>query len=507
MLIKHNLTALSLALSLVMTSAAMAEEVSLEEALSGFDDAKSTNPTAQSNSDLDDALGGFDETIANETKADSTNKDLEESLSGFDETPKVISVQTSKAKPVSPLQFSGQLAFKSAYSYQNNAPKIGLVDYQGLTKTQLAGLVKVEYKFTSDWKAKLEFKGFFDPVYSMKGRDNYSADSLSTYESELDINEAYIAGSLTDDLDIKIGRQITVWGKSDSIRITDVINPLDVRELGMVDIEDLRLPVFMSRLDYYQGDWQYSLLAQHEHRNPKEAAVNSEYFPTGSLPMPPGFSFPDIKDDAFEIDETTFSVAANGRFSGWDLSLYAGRFQDSRWHFTNGNSAREYGQFTMAGLAMNVAVDSWLLKTELAVLNDLQYNTVTDKQTRIDGLLGVEYKGFTDTTISLEIADRYLPDYIAAMESAPDSALQHNMQTAVRVLYNFNHDRATVGYLGQYFGQQFEMGGFHRLWLDYELTQSVNVIGGVIDYFGGDNVMFEAMKNNDKLFVEAKYYF
>lgn len=452
---------------------------------------------------LEEALSGFDDVIVEEEVA------LEEALLGFEEeahSVKEMHVNLAKVAR-NPLQISGQLSFNSNYAYQENAPKIGDSDYQGFTKLQFAGLLEFDYKISKEWQAKLELKGFVDPIYNIKGRYNYSTDSLRTYESELDIGEAYLLGSLTNDLDLKIGRQIVVWGKSDSLRVTDVINPLDNRELGLVDIEDLRLPVLMTRLDYYYEDWQLSLLAQHEHRDPKEAAVNSEYFPTSVLPIPPGVQFPDISSQSIQLDETTFSFSANGRFEGWDLSLYAGRFKDSRWSFINNQTDREYGLFNMVGAATNVLMGSWLLKAELALLNGLAYNTVPEEKDRIDLLLGFEYKGITDTTISLEFVDRYLTDYDPVMKNLPDFVDEHELQTALRVLYNFNHDRATLGYLGQYLGNQFEKGGFHRVWLEYELTPSVNITGGIIDYLGGENPMFEAMKNNDKVFVEAKYFF
>ena len=495
---RGSLSVLSLGLAMVLFSAnAIAEspeDLELQDALSGFDEA-GTVDAIEMNSDLDDALSGFEESAVEVKGDDSTQRSAQTSM------------PASKTSARSPLQIKGQFSLKSAYAYQESAPKLGDADFSGITKSQFAALVKLDYKFSPEWQAKLELKGLFDPIYSIKGRDNYNQDTLDSYESELEVNEVYLSGTLSDNWDLKVGRQIVVWGKSDSIRLTDVINPLDNRELGMVDIEDLRLPVLISRLDYYQGDWQFSFLAQHEHRNPKEAAVNSEYFPTDVLPMPPGLNFPDIKDQGFQLDETTFSAAANGRFSGWDLSLYTGRFQDSRWHFINNKTAREYGLINLAGLAVNKVQGSWLLKTELAVVSDLQYNTVTAKQSRYDLLVGLEYKGFTDTSLSLEVADRYLPDHQAVMESMPDAVKQHNLQTAVRALYLFDHDRATLGYLGQYFGQQFEQGGFHRLWLDYELTSSVTVVGGVIDYFGGENPLFDAMRNNDKLFADIKVYF
>ncbi len=452
---------------------------------------------------LEEALSGFDEVVVEEEIA------LEEVLLGFEEeahSVKEMHVNLAKVAR-NPLQISGQLSFNSNYSYQENVPKICDSDYQGFTKLQFAGLLEFDYKISKEWQAKLELKGFVDPIYNVKGRYNYSTDSLRTYESELDIGEGYLLGSLTDDLDLKIGRQIVVWGKSDSLRVTDVINPLDNRELGLVDIEDLRLPVLMTRLDYYYEDWQLSLLAQHEHRDPKEAAINSEYFPSSVLPVPPGVQFPDISSQSIQLDETTFSFSANGRFVGWDLSLYAGRFKDSRWSFVNNQTDREYGLFNMVGAATNVLMGSWLLKAELALLNSLAYNTVPEEKDRIDLLLGFEYKGIADTTISLEFVDRYLTDYDPVMKNLPDFVDEHELQTALRVLYNFNHDRATLGYLGQYLGNQFEKGGFHRVWLEYELTQSVNITGGIIDYLGGENPVFEAMKNSDKVFVEAKYFF
>ena len=460
---------------------------------------------AYSDSALEDALTGFDEEVLS-----GSASELEDALLAFEEEAPISDAKVALSSPKierNPLQVSGQLSFNSNYAYQANAPKIGDSDYRGFTKSQLAGLLEFDYKISPSWQAKLELKGFVDAIYSMKGRNRYSDDTLTTYESELEVGEGYLQGSLSENLDIKVGRQIVVWGKSDSIRVTDVMNPLDNRELGLVDIENLRLPVLMTRLDYYHQAWQFSVLAQHEHRDPKEAAVNSEYFPSSVLPIPPGVQFPDIPASTMQLDETTFSFAADGRFSGWDLSLYAGRFQDSRWHFTNGVTERDYGLFNMLGVSTNVMVDAWLLKAEMAVLSELQYNTVPEDKTRVDLLLGFEYKGIRDTTISLEVADRYLIDYQPIMKNLPDFVDEHELQTALRVLYNFNHDRATLGYLGQYFGNTFEKGGFHRAWLEYELTHSVNVTGGMIDYFGGDNPMLDAMRNNDKLFIEAKYFF
>jgi len=59
---------------------------------------------------------------------------------------------------------------------------------------------------------------------------------------------------------------VVVWGRSDTIRVTDVLNPIDNRRPGMVDIEDLRLPVAMAKLDYFVGDWRVTPIAILEQR-------------------------------------------------------------------------------------------------------------------------------------------------------------------------------------------------------------------------------------------------
>ena len=57
-----------------------------------------------------------------------------------------------------------------------------------------------------------------------------------------------------------------VWGKSDNIRVTDVLNPLELREPGLVDLEMIRLPVTMTKLDYYIKGLNLSGIVIHEVR-------------------------------------------------------------------------------------------------------------------------------------------------------------------------------------------------------------------------------------------------
>ncbi len=449
----------------------------------------------------DDILSGFDEPAKT-----IQNNELDDALSGFDEPDKPLA-SVITATPDQHLPINGYLSFATSYNYAHPAIKADGINYQGLSKAKFSANIFSDFKLNSQWQARIEMQLFTDAIYAINGRTQYNQDTLDTYESEIKFNEAYILGSLSNNIDLKFGRQIEVWGKSDNIRITDVINPLNNREPGMVDIEELRIPILMSKLSYYTPNWALSLIALHEQKNPLEAAIDSEFFPASVLPFPPGFTFPDIDEGTISFTDTTFALVADGRFSGWDISFYTARVTDSRWHFENNKTTRQYGLIDMTGIATNIVISGVLLKAEIAYLNDLAYNTTSQLKSRLDTLVGIEYMGFTNWVLAAEYAQRYISDYEAQMINAPDMVKETSTQLALRASYSFDHDNATINLLNNQFGDNGNEGGFNRLWLDYALNDQFDLSIGVIDYQSGSNIILNAIANNDRVFMSLRYQF
>ena len=123
-----------------------------------------------------------------------------------------------------------------------------------------------EHKFENDFKVKANLKAFYDAIYSIKGRKFFTQDELNELESDVQIFDAYIEGSITESVDIKLGRQVVVWGRSDTIRVTDVLNPMYNRRPGILDIKYLRLPVTMAKFDYFVDNWRITPIAILEQR-------------------------------------------------------------------------------------------------------------------------------------------------------------------------------------------------------------------------------------------------
>ena len=199
--------------------------------------------------------------LEDEEEAGEEDVDLEDILSGFDDTTEVIDSESRAGERGRPWDLSGSVTSSTSYNYAHNAPSADETDYRGLSRLRQELQLDLEFRPAGEWKVFVSGRAFRDFAYAINGRDRYTDETLDLYEDEAEFREVYLQGRLLRSLDIKIGRQIVVWARSDNTRVTDVLTPLDNREPGMVDIEDLRLPVTMTRLDYYRGDWHMTVLA------------------------------------------------------------------------------------------------------------------------------------------------------------------------------------------------------------------------------------------------------
>ena len=296
-----------------------AEDETLDEIMNGFDDIK---PDVAADI-MDDVLEGFEDQDKEADKS-ATEDDI---LKGFDDDTKESTPELTQDE-LKPSMFSlnGDVKLGASYNFAHDKPKGNETDWRGLSRLRGELHLELDAKFSNLWQARFSGKGAYDFAYGINGQDEFTDEVIDNYEKELELGETYLQGSLTKSFDVKIGRQIVVWGKSDNIRVTDVLNPLDMREPGLTDIEDLRLPVTMSRLDYYIGDWSLSGITIHEIRFNKNPEYGNDFYP--SLTPPPHEDKPDSAGK-----NTEYAAAINGIFSGWDISFYWADYYNDLPHF------------------------------------------------------------------------------------------------------------------------------------------------------------------------------
>lgn len=446
--------------------------------------------------ELDEILEGFESA---ETKA-SVDESLDSVLGGFDSDN--INVEIGKAAKPKIVDLSGYYKLSASFNVHHYTPESDDEDWYGVSKLrnefQLEANVTLPYK----WKFYASGKGMYDASYQLNGRNHYTVDVLDSYESEFELRDTYIQGSITGRLDIKAGKQIVPWGKSDNIRITDVLNPMDMREPGLTDIEDLRIPLTMTKLDYYIGDWNISGILVHEIRFNKMPEYGHDFYPAF-------FHMPADEDPADTPENYEYALAFNGVFSGWDLSFYlADIYNDTGYKSDTLPISLEHSRLKMAGAAAAIVKGNFLLKIEAAHFAGLNYySTGTKDFDRTDGLIGLEYNGFKDTVVSFELADRYIHGFEESLKNEPDILFENDLMSAFRINRKLLHEKLELTFLMLTYGVSGDNGTMQRLSAEYELTDSVLLTAGFVQYGNGDQKLYQNIEKNDRIFSELKYSF
>ena len=430
-----------------------------------------------------------------------SQEDLERALGGFDEIEPSSDAASSEATPSDrPWRLSGDAYLAGSINYAQAAPNAGQADPRGLSKLRAGGHLILDAQLLG-LETRVSGVGFRDLVYPIKKREEFTHAVLQSYEADLELHEAWVRASPLSQLDIKVGRQIVAWGRSETLRVVDVLNPIDNREPGVIDLADMRLPVAMSRLDYYVGPLSFTGIAIHESRLNKEPVPGSDFFPMG-------FPLPGFKRPANGGNDTEWAAAITGRFQGWDAALHWARVYEDRPRLDPDTGSLAFSRITLAGVTGNYARGNWLLKGELARSRGLRYFGVPGRRfARSDALLGVEYSGFRSASLVIDVVGRKLHGFEHALQRVPDLAQELELETAIRCTTSHLNDSLRVTVIGVLFGEWGNDGSAYRASATYELGEGLSAEVGLAVYEGGDAALFDFFDPNDRVFFLLRQSF
>lgn len=433
-------------------------------------------------------------------------------------------------------EHTGSLVLSYAWNYEDHFSSTG-TDYKGLSKLRLRANWQADKEFNENWSARVSAYVYHDLAYQLNDRSDYTDQVLDEYETDIDTQELYLLGKLSSNADLKLGRQVVIWGRADNLRVLDVLNPLDSLEPGLADIEDLRLPVTMAKLDYYLpgklSGWKMSFIAIPEIRSSKYPPVGSDFNYTTDLNGQATEFYDDIPDD---WKHQNWGAAVSGTVKKWDITLNAARFWrdtptlDVRNFDTSNLPASiaifdqtaylKHSRVDMLGGSLQTTTGSWLFKTELAWFDGNDYTgygfynvpgigtiPLPDRNYRrdqLDTLLGAEYFGIANTTISLELVNRHIIDYEENM--AIGGVEENETEIAFRITRNFINDRLDVTFVTINFNEGDD-GSITRLDAKYEIRGGLNATAGILVFGSGETDPLAAYQDNDRVFAELKWSF
>jgi hypothetical protein len=487
------------------------EAESNEDLLGGFEGAVST----------EDLLGGFGE------PEDQAGEDL---LGGFDaEAPEA---QRRSAGSWKPPALSGSFGLDVSWAYAHEAPT-------SRTSPDWRGLRKARSFFQLRWDEKhggvrvvLEGKASRDDASAPLEADvlpetpfDWRAEYVQARrqeEQEVELREAFLEFSPLETLDLRLGRQINVWGMLDSLTLVDVLNPRDNREPGLVDLDDARLPVWATRLDGYLEQVRIQVVANHEVRFNKEPGFGNEYF---YYPDPDNLT--SLKNRVPLTEEeipdhggssTEYGLSVKRSFSGWDVAGYYAEVFDDSPHLVGTFSgmqplitARKHARLTLRGAGASAVVESWLLKGEVAQTRGFRFFGSEQDFVRSAGALGVEYSGISNVQLGLEASLQRLEafnDIPYRSTGQPNaSLLSEVLQSAWTWRQDLLQQTLHLNVMALQVGASGEYGGSRRVGLEYDWADGLNVEGGLLLYQPGESAYAQQLDDNDRLFAGLSYAF
>lgn len=177
--------------------------------------------------------------------------------------------------------------------------------------TKIYNCLNLEYSnwFGEHLRLRLTAKAVYDAVYDVE--DDLNSKDEDDYRAYVDLREA-MADFSFENLDLHLGRQQVVWGKTDGFRVTDVVNPLDSRDTASPEFLDQRIPLWIANIEYYAST-NFSLQAL--------------IIPDLRFNKLPELSFSDnvtvySTDEPKEsFENTEYGLKFAGYLRGWDFTL------------------------------------------------------------------------------------------------------------------------------------------------------------------------------------------
>lgn len=323
---------------------------------------------------------------------------------------------------------------------------------------------------------------------------NATYNSILPRRSGLELREAYLCYT-KGDFDLRMGRQIVVWGVADALPITDCVSPFDYTEFLAQDYDDIRIPVNALRLKYSRQSVTIEAIC---------IPVSAFYIlPTDAnnpWAMKLQISQIDLNSGRPEkrLHNTEYGGRVSVNLSGIDFSVSALRTWNKIPAFapqfsTDGNIIHLYGEhhrMTMLGADCSIPFGEMVLRSEAATyLGEAQSATIghhVKQLNSLSALVGLDWFPGNDWSISAQYCHKYISGNLEGL-----AVLRNTGLTTVRVAKNLLHNSlklSTFAYV-----DVTNKGIFNRLTATYTLNDQIELSAGY-DLFHAEKGKF-AMYN------------
>ena len=336
--------------------------------------------------------------------------------------------------------------------------------------------------------SKIKVSGFVDYDWGSWLNDAYA---LGGSDTNFELKDLFLDLTSDKGLWIRLGNQIVARGELESVKITDIVNPIDISAPGQVEFKDIRVQVPAMFVSVPLGNAIAEVILTNEAGADKlgtpdpgsafdYSILNDQMFAS----LPDGTS---VQIEEREANKTWEAIGrVNYKLNGGDISFTAG---EVNWNQNSVQAVAEsepvfmqYGfdRVKVFGLSGNVVRGNYLFRYEAALNDGRRFQNVNpltgwSKHREIVSGIGLEYSGWNDTVLSFEINNSNIVDY--SRDLLPD---ENEAGFVVQARWSGLNDLLSIyGAFNQLSGDNSTIS---TLFAQYELTDDVKLDARIIIY-------------------------
>ena len=379
--------------------------------------------------------------------------------------------------------------------------------------------LKPEVSLGEGWEFRGRYLGWYDAASDVESANqtDFTKAIQDEYRYTSEVKEAYLLYG-ADDFDLRLGQQQVVWGKTDGLRLLDIVNPLNMQEFMMDDFLDSRMGVVAARLNYYtylaDQEHEFEFLVIPDAKVAKMAPLGSRWALQPPLPPLPAGVMPVMHqgvEPGWSADATEYGMAWRANLDGWDVSLnwfYGWKDTPVAQKELQGNTLNitpVYKQMHTVGGSFSNAFGAVVLRGELAVNMAEPINRAgTSAATSIAELdtinlaLGLDYNQ-NNWRISPQLFLRHITSWEQQVQEEENSGF-----ISLLLGTDFFNEKLTTDMIALFNWVDDSM--MLRPKMAYAFTDQVTGRLGV-DIFEGSSGFFGQFADNDRVYTELEYTF
>jgi len=392
-------------------------------------------------------------------------------------------------------------------------------DSQSLNLTLLPEL---NVAFENNWQLKSKARFRAEAIEGLQvndiDRDGYSDYSkpAQLYEGlELELRELYLQGEIGNTF-LTLGKQQIVWGKSDGLKVLDIVNPQSFREFILDDFDSSRIPLWTVNIEHTVADWDLQFLWTPDQTYHALSKQNAAYTLTSPelVPVAPEGVAVNIEDtrrpnNIILDSDVGFRVATF--WKGWDISFnYLYQYNNlavlrQNLSMDNGKPTvtitPEYERTHVIGGTFSNAFSDWVVRGELGYFSDhyfiaknAQQNQGVVKSPELHYVLGLDWNAPWDILVSGQLIQSWV---LNDADKTTRDPLDTTLTGLVR--RNFMYDTLVAEVL--LIANTNNGDGIIRPKISYEWQDNIKTWLGADVFYGDKEGVFGQFEQNDRVLI------